>query len=279
MQEDGHPDTSASLPHDDDPWLAALRQAGANDNDIVQGLPARETKQTQYDLRRESHGLNPTQRRTLFVSFDQEQTRIFWVSMAGARMLESGQHYPGFELGYVQGIYTDPIKLAWYATLETLAHWGAVQIRPEWRDPMPFRFSIENSSVCMKAFNIFFVLRASSHEYNAISASLIHRWIHELQWGLVDGDNTLLIPLPDCFETGTVFSRLGRQEFDFCRKEARSLYYLEGDPTDIIRARATYNFYSTEVRGKSRFMVLPWYAGRHVDSGFEELRDILDELD
>ena len=269
-------------------------------NLIFEGLPALHTRQSAWDAGRASSlvtvswGLNSTQRQTLFTTFNLQQAMTFWLSMENARKKEWKRTLPSYSPKYLD-VSLNSIKSTWYNTVETLHAFNVIKIyRRDHITQMPLCFTVVDPDICMNAFNIFFVLFINKGTYNqnnwkTISDSLRSLWIHELGWGLhaSQQQQTLFregsyfarkyynnvgvdffVPFPDSFQKDANFiflpfaSQSRTLRINFFQPKTRSIYYLMGDPTDIIRADVTYGFYSNNLlKGQhAMFMVLPWYT-------------------
>lgn len=192
----------------ENPWMDAfslLSQRPLSDGILFQGLHARQTSQTRFDLRLYPNRLNKTQRETLFVSTDVHQFHRFWATVASQRKAQADQipsaaaistdAHPSSSstatrLENEQDVFFETIKLmtsAWNSTLKILWYCGIIQVAK--RHSVIVGFRVIDEDRCMRWFNVFFTVFANQQRYEAnsylaVAYHLQYEWIHGLQWAV-----------------------------------------------------------------------------------------------
>jgi hypothetical protein len=186
----------------------------------------------------EKNGVGDSWERTLFCADNSDELNTFWSRMLDMRRrmwLGSSVENPALYqyLAQLDQLPIPDIRKTWYFTLELLNNEKGIAILENGINNYPVRFLILDYDKCIRYFNIFFVTLVDPSLYainppQAVLHSLCANWgsPKALNWALnirssggiplnnlalkynFRGDAEFIIPFPDSFQNGMVFSSL-----------------------------------------------------------------------
>jgi hypothetical protein len=246
------------------------------------------------------HPLNATQKRTIFVSTTPGKVMTFQNTLMMQRLKLCRDYFPqeylvGGVINYSgdfqylreltsTGKHTD-IECAWYATISFLDKSHFLRITKRYSEifNIPMEFVVIDADACMFYFNLFFLVLVNNEKNSQnIKTEMTKLWREVIKWG-VNVDNLksnaiayfnarydmervtgyrFLIPFPDSFQQGVVFSFLPTKVLYpsigyFCPREHPYLYYICGDPLSMVGLGYIYSN-DTLFSPSSQLMAFSW---------------------